>query len=192
MHISKLSGKLEGFRSLSSDTTSNEFCKKMHGAKDGICTVCYSMKSLNGYRRNAVNALKRNDYLSVRPLGDSEIPKLMDKYFRIHAHGEIINLQHAENILKLIKANPQTFFGWWSKRKDIVAELFSKHKKPSNLNMIFSNSKIDAVMSSPPKYFDKTFNNITEGSANCTGQKCKDCLACYSKGTTDTIIEHVK
>ena len=51
-------------------------------------------------------------------------------------------------------------------------------------------------MSKPPKYFDKTFNNVLEHEfterQNCTGQKCKDCLVCYSVNDISTIVEMVK
>ena len=46
------------------------------------------------------------------------------------------------------------------------------------------------------KNFDKVFNNVLEHEnveeQNCTGQKCKDCLACYKFGGTNVIVEKVK
>ena len=202
MHITKLSGKLDGFRSLSSNTTTNPFCIKMNATtKDNIiCKECYSMSMLKGFRKNAAPALQRNnDLLASRILEPHEIPTIIDMYFRIHTHGEILNLTHAINILNLVKANPHTTFGWWSKRKDIINKLFSPSyggfgfKKPSNLIMIYNNPKIDDVIDTPPKWFDKTFNNVTSHPAeNCTGQRCKDCLVCYTHNDTNTIIEKVK
>lgn len=197
VHISKLSGKLDGFRAINSDTTSNPFCIKMNtsGKPDVICTHCYSMKSLKGYRANAVPALKRNDILAKDILSADALPKLNDIYFRIHAHGEIINLTHAINLLQIINFNKQTKFGWWTKRKDIINKLFTLYDKPDNLSLIYSNPIIDKVMSEPPRWFDRTFNNVDSphASENCTGQQCKNCLLCYTPGNgVTTIIERVK
>ena len=51
-------------------------------------------------------------------------------------------------------------------------------------------------MSKPPKHFDKTFNTVLEHEnkelQNCTGQRCKDCLACYKFNDITTIVEAVK
>ena len=33
---------------------------------------------------------------------------------------------------------------------------------------------------------------FTQGSTNCTDQKCKDCLLYYKKDTTSIIVEKVK
>ena len=54
MHITKLTGKLDGFRSLSSNTTTNPFCIKMNATNKNniICKECYSMAMLKGFRKN--------------------------------------------------------------------------------------------------------------------------------------------
>jgi hypothetical protein len=50
-------------------------------------------------------------------------------------------------------------------------------------------------MSSPPKGFDKVFQNVSPDKflelQNCTGQKCMSCRLCYTQGT-DVITEAVK
>ena len=44
IHISKMTGKLEGFQAISTNTVSNEYCKKQYNKQDAknICTFCYS------------------------------------------------------------------------------------------------------------------------------------------------------
>jgi len=81
----------------------------------------------------------------------------------------------------------------WTKRVGIVRK--NLHHVPDNMILVYSNPKIDNVMSSPPRGFDRVFNNVSEsydGEANCTGQKCMDCLLCYKRDTTQVIVEHVK
>jgi hypothetical protein len=61
--------------------------------------------------------------------------------------------------------------------------------------LIYSNPRLDRIMERPPKAFDKVFNNVPkeyDGAANCTGQKCIECLACYRHGGVDVIVEHTK
>ncbi len=200
VHISTMSGKLEGFRAISTNTLTNKFCLKMHKAsKSTICSVCYSYSMLNGFRKNTAPALQRNsDLLSSRSLTKEELPFIKDSFFRFSAHGELINVQHLANLIDITEHNPHCMFSLWTKRKDYVERLFSYRSKPSNLILIYSNPKISNILPKHkmPEYFDKTFNNVLTNEAillqNCTGQKCKDCLLCYKHDTTFTIVEKVK
>jgi hypothetical protein len=42
VHISKMTGKLDGFRAISTNTVTNSFCQKMNTSGDTICRQCYS------------------------------------------------------------------------------------------------------------------------------------------------------
>jgi hypothetical protein len=195
VHISTMSGKLEGFKSISVNTVTNPFCQKMNKT-DTICGECYSMSMLTTYRKNTAPALQRNsDLLSSRVLKTDELPHIVDVYFRFDSHGELINATHFRNYVKIAEHNPHTTFALWTKRRDIVSQYCKRWPMPDNMILIFSNPQIDKVMDTPPRFFDRVFNNVTdkyEGEANCTGQKCKDCLLCYKWHTTDVIVEHVK
>jgi hypothetical protein len=197
VHISTMSGKLEGFKSISTNTMTNNFCIKMNGkAKSTICASCYSMSMLKGYRKNTAPALQRNsDLLSSRVLKTDELPHIVDEYFRFSSHGELINSKHLRNLIKIAEHNPHTTFALWTKRRDLISQYAKRWPMPTNLILVYSNPKVDAVMDTPPRFFDRVFNNVTDeykGEANCTGQKCKDCLLCYKWHTTDVIVEHVK
>ena len=89
------------------------------------------------------------------------------------------------------------------RNKNITIKLinvYKWHKElsiPSNLILVYSNPRIDKVMTEPPKYFHKVFNNVSPDNhtrkQNCTGQKCRDCWLCYSKHSgCNVIIEGVK
>ncbi len=201
VHISIMSGKLQGLKAISTNTVTNLFCNKMHTSSnsngDEICPECYSHAMLATYRKNAQAALQWNsDYLSSKLWHEDAFPVIMERVFRFSAHGELINDTHLLNLLTIVRKNPKTTFALWTKRKDIVGKVFKVEAKPANLVMIFSNNKIGAILAKPPKHFDKTFNNVREEEytdrQNCTGQKCKDCLLCYDLTTTDTIVEKVK
>ena len=200
IHISNLNGKLEKFRAISVNTLSNKFCQKMHNVKpekEIICTDCYSWALLQGFRKNVAVALQRNsDLLGSRVLAQKELPRIKDKEFRFNAHGELINETHLQNLINIAQCNRQTMFSLWSKRKGLIKNYFDRQKKPSNLILIYSNPVKDTVQTKPPVWFNKVFNNVYADNfldqQNCTGQKCKDCLLCYQKNTTNVIVEKVK
>ena len=97
IHVSKMTGKLETFKAINSNTLTNSFCQKMSTSKrkNIICTECYSVSMLEGFRRNTVPALERNTVLSKRPITETEIEQIKkdlsrETHVRIHGHGEII------------------------------------------------------------------------------------------------------
>jgi hypothetical protein len=198
--ISNMTGKMDGFKAINTNTLTNEYCKKMVNSGDerSICTFCYSWTMLNGLRKSCAPAWQRNsDYLSKGIIPQHMLPTILDAFFRISGHGEIINETMIENIHNIIEYNPHTKFAWWTKRSDLINKFYSKNTKPANLILIFSNPRIDRPLNKVPKHFDRTFNNVSKDKftdiQNCTGQKCKDCLICYipNNGITQ-IVEAVK
>lgn len=200
IHISIMTGKLDGLRAISTNTRTNDYCIKQNASGDpnNICTKCYSHTMLSSYRKNMQPALQRNsDALSAAPLAPDAIPRILDAVFRFDAHGELINDTHFSNLCAIATRNPRTSFALWTKRNDIVSKHFRSNPKPVNLILIYSNPKISNIMRKPPRYFDRTFNNVLEHEhveqQNCTGQKCADCLLCYTPGNgVTTIVEKVK
>jgi hypothetical protein len=197
LKISIMSGKLKGFKALNTNTLSNDFCVKMYnsGNKEIICTFCYSHNMLNTYRKSCIDPWQNNsDILSKSLLKEYQLPRIKESEFRFHGHGELINSKHLKNFVLIAKHNSHCNFALWTKRKDIVRAVFKNQPVPFNLILVYSNPKIDSVIKSPPKWFDKVFNNVSKphSDENCTGQKCKDCLACYEFNDTNVIIERVK
>jgi len=204
IHISKMTGKLEGFQAISTNTVSNEYCQKQYKKQDAknICTFCYSHNMLNTFRKNMQASLQRNtDLLNSKVLHPDALPVINSAFFRFNAHGELaldkkqgtINL---ENYVNIAIKNPHCTFSLWTKRFDIIKPYFDNHEKPKNLILIYSSPLTNHIMTKVPKHFDKTFNTVVETDfvekQNCTGQKCKDCLLCYKKDTTSIIVEKVK
>ena len=204
IHISKMTGKLEGFQAISTNTVSNEYCQKQYKKQDAknICTFCYSHNMLNTFRKNMQASLQRNtDLLNSKVLHPDALPIINSAFFRFNAHGELaldkkqgtINL---ENYVNIALKNPHCTFSLWTKRFDIIKPYFDNHQKPKNLILIYSSPLTNHIMTKVPKHFDKTFNTVVETDfiekQNCTGQKCKDCLLCYKKDTTSIIVEKVK
>lgn len=179
-----------------------------------ICGICYSYEALNGgYRARTMRpALQRNTVLAERLLQNNELITTLKSFYRFDAHGELLTEEidpetgetirkfgkftHISNLCRIAEHNPHCTFALWTKRTDICKPFFDQHAKPSNLILIYSNPSIDRIVTRPPKHFDKVFNNVSADKftdqQNCTGQKCRDCLACYKFGGTDIIVEAIK
>jgi hypothetical protein len=199
IHISNMTGKLDGFKAISSNTITNPYCIKQNASGDtnNICTKCYSHIMLKSYRKNMQASLERNSQaLANTILPIDQLPVILDAFFRFNAHGELINDIHLTNLVNITIKNPSCNFALWTKQNGIIKKYFDSHDKPSNLILIYSNPKISTILSKPPKYFDKTFNNVLESEyqdqQNCTGQPCKNCLLCYKHNGISTIVEKVK
>ena len=227
LHVSKPDGKLKGIRAIGTNTLNNTFCLKMHNMQDDkvICTKCYSLGMLQGFRKNVAKALQRNSEVMAKTLLQyKDVPVIKDDIFRFQHHGELINMKHFKNFVNIARKNPDCTFSLWTKRKDIVAnyvfewnywldkmvddkETYKNYIRtyawqeqvgiPSNLILVYSNPRIDKVITKPPKNFHKVFNNVSPDNhtrkQNCTGQKCRDCWLCYSKYSgCNVIIEGVK
>lgn len=195
--ISEMTGKLKGIEAINTNPLSNEFCKSMHASsnKGIICTECYSCSMLTKYRRNCVPAFERNSVvLSTEELND--IPKLKkNDIIRIHAHGELINDTHLNNILKVIKAYPDKTFSLYTKRRDIIEKNFGDNTKPKNLILVYSNPNIDIPLNDTPKHFDKVFNvcrTTNLDKINCGAASCNTCRKCYDLNKENIIYEMIK
>jgi len=193
-HWSKMSGKLEGIPALNTDTTSNEYCKKM-SKTDTICGSCYSWNMLKTFRKSAVPSFNRNSkFLSAEVHNPKYLLPVSAIVARFNAHGELINENHFINIINICKNQPNTTFTLWTKRKNIINKVCKNYKLPKNLIMVYSNPVIDTIMQKVPKHFNKVFNNVSKKSnkINCF-QNCIDCLKCYNTDDkTEQIIEVVK
>ena len=197
LKVSVLTGKLDGFKALNTNTLSNPYCIKAHKNKNSICSECYSIRMLEGIRKNCIPAWENNSYiLSTRELSEIEIGHLnlqLEKYFRYDAHGELINEQHFYNLVLIALYYPSVNFRLWTKRNDIINKCMARlNALPDNFKLIFSNSKVDKIMHKIPKYFYKTFNNVSKSNTNdvnCTGQ-CKNCLTCYD-ANINANVNHI-
>jgi len=224
LKLSVGSGKMEKISSLNTDTTINEFCIKMNNSEKEniICSDCYSMKMLKTYRKNCIPNFRNNSKLlseslihwdllpivlnshfrfnSHGLLSESLIhwdllPIVLNSHFRFNSHGELINKIHFKNLIRICLKNPYCHFTLWTKRANIINSCFKEINKPKNLNLIFSNSIIDKPLKKIPKYFDKTFNNVSKdykqkSEINCNS-KCVECMVCYLKKDKKNNIRHI-
>ena len=203
-----MTGKLKGVPAINTSPLDNPFCEKMSKVEGSICSFCYSRKMVSGIRKNCREGWKTNgEELSSRLLTVSEIKalhleeKAPHGIIRFSAHGELINYKHAYNLIKIAQIYPSLIFGLWTKRLDILNEVFVKAEieKPDNLVVIYSNPTVDsiipvAILQVRYLFVDKVFNVISNDSdsVNCGARSCATCKLCYSKDSTPEIIEKLK
>ena len=196
LNISKGSGKMENIQSINTNTLTNEFCIKQSKNKNSICSSCYSMNNLKTFRKNCIPSRQHNsDLLSKEIIHNQLLPNILNAFFRFSSDGELINDIHLINLINICLKNKHCTFTLWTKRKDIINKVFKTMNKPKNLILIFSNSQLNKPIETLPKYFDKTFNNVTKDfdntKVNCFG-KCQDCLVCYKHNNINQIVEYIK
>ena len=164
IHVSNMTGKLEGIKAVNTNTLTNEFCKRRHRIDNplNICRSCYSVRQLKTYRKNCTKKWEENSkVLSEGIIPWDDLPRTNEIIMRLHGHGELINMDHLVNFTRLAKKNPDTTFALWTKKAPLVGEYERTHEElPPNMVKIFSNPNINKIMESPPKNFDRVFNNV--------------------------------
>jgi len=203
----KMTGKLQGIRSISSSPVDNPFCLHMSKNPNTICSKCYSIKMIeSGYRSRCRPAWqKMGELLADQILEKSEIkPCINTNCIRFNSHGEILNMNHLINLFTISEVNSHAICALFTKRSDLLRQLDNSLLTPGNLIIVYSNPLIDsplAVEEVDKKGFrySKIFNVFTKEyamnkgiSINCGGKKCKDCMVCYSQNNINVINELVK
>lgn len=193
----KHKGKMAGMKSINTSTIDNLFCQRMSTNTNLVCSKCYARSTEKMYRdkKDCVQSWKKNgDILST----EKNIQyKTKYKVMRLHAFGELINKQHLLNFFSIASQNPFTTFSLWTKKKDIVKQVYKD--KPDNMILIYSTPKIDEKNVTIPIGFNKCFNIYSHTGVkelnikiNCGAKECMTCMTCYKHGTTDTINEKIK
>jgi len=189
----KMDGKLAGVWAINVSSLDNPFCKSMAKDPENICSSCYSQRMLRGLRKNCRPSMVRNLETLSKPM--DRYPKIREHHlFRLSAHGELRNHQHAINYYGIVNQNPHVTFTLWTKRPELLRGL----EKPANLFLVYSSFKLN-VIEPLPDGFDKVFTVFTDRDAvpkgqeiNCFGKDCLTCKLCYEHNDVTFINELVR
>ena len=196
LSISKSNSKMGNIPSVSLPpiiTCKNcESCaKKCYAAK--LARIYPSVKK--AYERN-YQILKddRNAYFSqVRAAAT------MTRFFRYHVSGDILDVDYLDNMCKVARQCKTTQFLAFTKNYEDVNAYFENHKKPRNLQLIFSLPFDGAMIENPHKF--PTAAVILKGftpknNYKICGGNCSECASCgigcweLKKGETIAFYEH--
>lgn len=185
------SGKMEGMISISTSCKKNEFCIAMHQIPGTICEKCYAHNQLDYQATTANKYAESTIDLTSRLLDFEEIPTVdsSNGVCRLEAFGELNNTIQVLNYFNICEKNSEINFALWTKRPELINEVIKMlgHKKPENLNIIWSTLMINGA----PKigkydFVNGYFTVYTADYAkehnlkiNCGGRKCAECLECY-------------
>lgn len=146
MVSTNLSGKMRGMPAVTSSCKNNPRCLSRIRAGVGVCAHCFADKGHSIHEQPRVNGVYNGELLSRELLPPDLLPRFINAQIaRIESHGDVINVTHARNYVRMIRNNPDTFFGVWSKNPDFWAEAFkAEGGKPANMNFILSVCTLNA------------------------------------------------
>lgn len=122
--------------------------------------------------------------------------------FRIHDSGDFFNLDYFAAWVETIRRHPETCFGAYTKRADIV-NAYGVDNLPENLSLLCSPwaGFCDPIADLPQFIYDDGTNPELATLTHCpavdkngkrTGIQCKDCGYCYhaKRGTRRAVYAH--
>lgn len=201
IHITqRMTGKMEGFMSLSTSPLSNLLCMARRAIEGCICNKCYSCAMQKQYSALAKCLAKNTEVLTTTEIPVEEFPLINAHAFRLEAFGDVQNETQVKNYFNFCRRNRRTLFSVWTKNYGIYHEVIeSGVKKPANLIIIISSPLInhEADLSLCP-HADKVFTVYAKEYAeehnvviNCGKRKCLSCMQCYSRAGSPTIINEL-
>ena len=193
----KNSGKLAGFKSLSTSSICNPFCNKMCENPENVCAYCYARRALNTYRKNMIPKLTRNyEFFTTVELTEKDIPFIPTEQLRFESFGEIANGIQYRNYNMIAEKNKHCYSVLWTKNNAIVQRNLSS--KSSNLHLIRSSRKLnfaDELIYPYEKVFTVYDCEKSIGRQNCFGH-CETCNQnnpiCYTQNNIAFVNEKQK
>lgn len=125
--------KMAGMISLSTSPLLNSHCQAMRAAAAAaaaagkknipICGSCYACRMCQMFQGLREKLAENSALLSSSVLPVDALPLLNCQVFRLESFGDVINHNHLENLLNLVKKNKSTRFALWSKHIDLVKKI---------------------------------------------------------------------
>lgn len=198
IHISDhMTGKMDHIPCISTTCKCNSYCLERMKHEDLVCFHCFAEK----IRKETESAMRSNfEILNAGIIPDDQVPVFVNvKYVRIESFGDIGSVNHALNYIKIIRANPEVIFAWWTKNLGLVDRAFKIAGKPDNVIMVQSAYRLDKPEPKRFPWVDKVFTVYRKKTVkndgikiNCGARSCVTCLRCYKKDTDQEISEQLK
>lgn len=205
------SGKIEDIASIDG-TAACDFCAMMRRAAAHnpliVCGYCYAAADAwkeAAWRRHKLNARILSTVLFTEDeLQTLAIPSMR---CRINEDGDVVNVTHARNILRIQKTHEYINFGFWFKNAPAVADALRlegynrREDLPDNVRFVQSSVLIgipalpvwfaDCVFTVFPD-METTESAISQGAFPCNGRKCKTCgFNCYKRGAHALPVQYI-
>ena len=149
-----------------------------------VCHGCYALKGRYRFP-NVKEALARRLQALTHPQWVQAMVVLIDNtpWFRWHDSGDLQGVEHLKNIFEVCKLTPGT--SHWLPTREAKFLPLSTDSIPKNLIIRLSGHKIDRPAAG---FWPWTSTVVTDGKscpAKEQGNECKDCRACWDRGTAN-------
>lgn len=206
--VTHLTGKLEMIPGITTHCGLNSLCVERMKNGSLICNKCFAEKTLARY-----DAADEHAALNTLLLAFHRVPADLTPLFincikaRIEPFGDAQNAQQVENMFTIADANPQTFFGYWTKNPGYIAQVLKTRQRPANVSFIYSDPYLNGGDAQPDAdlirrvfpFIDHRFTVYTpdyidahDTTINCGARCCGTCGACYTCGGSFEIHEKQK
>lgn len=199
--VSHPHGKMEGIPTITTSMMCNPICAKRAQDKTSICAHCYAQRGLKIYKAARDRYAENTEQLSSHDLMDYEIPTINSRIARFESHGDLVNVTHAKNYLRICVKNPWCTFAIWTKNASFMDAAIQELGKPDNLVCVLSSDHLNQVTQEYTKYpwvdkvftvFDKPFIKEHDVQINCGAKHCLSCHKCYEHNGEFFINEVLK
>ena len=185
-----MSGKMEGFPSISTSCNLNPFCLARILQGIGICKYCFAVTTMS-FKDN----LRHNCELNFRILTKKILPLHLLPHFckdvrqvRLESFGDVYNVTQAINYINIAKVNPHCRITVWSKNPNIWAQAFAIAGKPFNMTFVLSSQELNTPAEVKPGWwfvnivftvYDPQYVAAHNIRINCGARHCLTCRKCY-------------
>ena len=202
LHISEnMTGKMSGILSISTLCLVNPRCIARMKSGENICSHCFAAATTSRYKSLRENLKENTETLSAGLIPEENLPhfKRAVVLVRFESFGDLVNVDHARNYIRIAKINPHVRFALWTKNPDILAEAIAIEGKPENLMTIQSSLKLDTPENPAGDFIDKVFTvyrpetiKAENININCGARDCASCAECYLDKAVKEIREKLK
>ena len=209
IHLSyNMSGKMENILSLSTNNNYNERCACFKNVSGSICEKGFAEKTVEHYPGLNANTKANLEILRSRLLTDAELQALaieivaaLDKngtrQFRLESFGDIANVTHARNYIRLCSAiariDCSVLVAWWTKSPNYVVSAFNLEDEETRFwfksvcNLILSSlfigvpfpekarKKIESALGMEVLVFTVEAVKPDDKRVNCGARSCLNC-----------------
>lgn len=199
--ISHPLGKMKGIPTITTSMLCNPVCAQRSKDTTSICSHCYAQRGLKTYKAARERYADNTEILSSHDLEIYELPILNSRIARFESHGDLVNVTHAKNYIRIARANPWCTIALWTKNAAFMDKAIKELGKPDNLICIFSSDHLNKVSDDFKKYdwvdkvftvYDKHYIKENDVDINCGARNCLTCHKCYEHNDILFVNEILK
>lgn len=180
--------KMPGF-SYGIPASSCKVGQKLASLKGSVCENCYAMKGFYNMPSVRKGQLRRLESLTHPQWVDAMvflIGRSGSDYFRWHDSGDLQDIEHLRNIVKVAEKLPHVKFWLPTREAKLITSFLRGSSFPQNLIVRVSGAMVDGEA---PVRFLHTSTVVSSTSATCPApaqdNKCGSCRACWDKNVAN-------